>query len=86
MVEQLISAIAIFDAIFTWGVGWRYLLSSKFREGVKLKWQARPRSVNIREAAFYVVVFLVINGIVLVFATLIFTWLFREIVLNRNGG
>ena len=85
MVEQLISAIAIFDAAFTWGAGWRYLLSSKFREQVKLKWKARPRSVNTREAAFYVLVFVIINGTVLAFASLVFTWLFREIVLNRTG-
>ena len=54
-----------------------------FRDGALAKWKTRPRSERRVLATLGLVLFVVINGALLLFVALTFSWLYKGLVLVR---
>jgi hypothetical protein len=74
-VNAVLSLVAAFDVTVQWGLGWRYIFSSSFRNSVHKRWSTRKRFPVLIEATLMVVGFGFINA----FLVLVIFWLFREV-------
>jgi hypothetical protein len=77
--ELILRALFLADFITNWGLGWRYLLSRKFRGRVHEKWSRRSKPAVIRDVLFAAVAFILFNG----FIVLVCMWLYDGIVAPR---
>ena len=79
----MLNPFSVIDILVSWGLGWRYLLSPKYRQAVHDRWAAGPRTRAIGEAICAGFGFLLINGLLFLFAMLVGTWLYQGIVVPR---
>jgi hypothetical protein len=83
MPQLLVYGIGAIDFVVNWGLGWRFLISPKFRAKMRTRWNTFSRGKVAAEVIFCVVCFLLLNGIVILFAALIGIWLYQGIVAPR---
>ena len=82
MLGAIVNVIAVLDALITWGLGWRYILSSRFRSEVHAEW--RNGSTRLKgNLVFSILLFVLLNGALLLFSTYTALWLYRGIVVPR---
>jgi hypothetical protein len=83
MITPVINLVAVLDVVITWGLGWRYLLSPRFRASVHTRWRDGPKKSIAVNLAFSVLIFVLINAAVFLFLIYTAIWLYRGIVVPR---
>ena len=63
-VSLAVQALTILDFLVHWGLGWRYLFSSSFRQQVRQRPQVLPKSVQVAETIMTALAFIIINAII----------------------
>ena len=79
----MLNPLSVIGILVSWGLGWRYLLSGTYREAVHRRWAAGSRRRAMGEAIGAGLGFLLINGVLLLFAALVAAWLYQGIVVPR---
>ena len=77
MLGALLDTMFLLDFLFNWGMGWRYLFSSRFRSEIHEKWKRRPKGRVIADVAYCILAFIVLNGAIAFFLILGCIWLYR---------
>jgi hypothetical protein len=67
-------ARSLADFVVGWGLGWRYLLSRRFRRHVHAQWASRSTGGAAVDIAALIVAFAALNGLL----ALAGIWLYRE--------
>jgi hypothetical protein len=83
MLQLLAYGVGAIDFVVNWGLGWRFLVSPTFRAKLRTRWKTLSKGKVAAEVTFCVVCFLVLNGILILFVTLIGIWLYQGIVAPR---
>jgi hypothetical protein len=83
MLSAVINVVGALDFLVSWGIGWRYILSPRFRANVHAKWRTGPRKALAANIAFCIVAFVVLNGAALLFLVYTAIWLYDGIVVPR---
>ena len=83
MLGAIMNAVAILDMLVTWGLGWRYILSPRFRAKVHADLRNAPKISTAANLGFALVFFVLINGAFLFFLIFTALWLYRSIVVPR---
>jgi hypothetical protein len=91
MVQVILGILALLDALISSALGWRYVLSPKYRSTVHARWRVRGRMSVAGEVAWHLFWFVITNAILVVFLIYVyetFTWLYEGIIgpRIRNGG
>jgi hypothetical protein len=68
-------ALALFDFVVRWGLGWRYLLSRQFRRRVHERWASRSKEDVAIDVTALVIAFVALNGLLVLTGM----WLYDEI-------
>ena len=66
--DIVVGSVQAIDVLAQWGLGWRYVFSSSFRETIHRRWRAKSRASAIGEAIYACLGFLVINALLAVIA------------------
>ncbi len=91
VIQALFVAVGLIDALVTSALGWRYLLSPKFRAQVRARSTSRSRSARAVQITGYVVFFIIGNALALLILVYVYetgAWLYDGIVAPRlaHGG
>jgi hypothetical protein len=78
---ELLPAIDGFIALFRWGLGWRYVFSSRFRAKVHAEWRLRSKLSVCASVVFGSLIFTLLNLVLFFFAYGTLHWLYQEAFL-----
>jgi hypothetical protein len=70
---------ALVDFVVRWGLGWRYLVSRRFRRTVHERWASRSGGERAIDVAAFIIAFVTLNG----FIVLACMWIYDGIVSAR---
>ncbi len=85
MIGPLWGVLATLELLMASAIGWRYLLSPRFRARMHDQWRRSPRRTVAAEVLIHGLFFVLINGVVLVLIFYTGLWLYRGIVVPRLG-
>jgi hypothetical protein len=79
----IVNVVGAADFLIRWGLGWRYILSPRFRANVRSKWRTDPRQITAANIAFCILTFVLLNGAAFLFLIYTAMWLYHGIVVPR---